>query len=117
MGRVLLAGRPAEEIDEYIARTDFKRLTSHTVTNPREFRSILEQVRSQGYALVDQELEEGVRSIAAPIVNTDGEVIAALNVSGHAARVSVAQMRKEFRPRLLATAAQVSERASTLLGV
>lgn len=117
MGRVLLAGRPAEEVEEYIATTDFKRLTSHTVTNPREFRSILEQVRSQGYALVDQELEEGVRSIAAPIVNADGEVIAALNVSGHAARVSVAQMRKEFRPRLLATAAQVSERASTLLGV
>ena len=117
MGRVLLAGRPEQEIEEYIARTDFERLTSHTVTSPEEFRAILEQVRNQGYALVDQELEEGVRSIAAPIVNADGEVVAALNVSGHAARVSVAQMRKEFRPRLLATAEQVSERASALLGV
>lgn len=117
MGRVLLAGRSDKEIEDYIARTDLTRLTPHTVTSPQEFRTILERVRSQGYALVDQELEEGVRSIAAPIVNADGEVIAAMNVSGHAARVSVAQMRKEFRPRLLAAAAQVSERASALLGV
>lgn len=117
MGRVLLAGRPDEEIEDYIAGTVLQRLTSHTVTDPEEFRAILRQVRSQGYALVDQELEEGVRSIAAPITNADGEVIAALNVSCHAARVSVAQMRKELRPRLLATAAQVSEGASAILGV
>lgn len=117
MGRVLLAGRPDEEIDEYVSATELRRLTSHTVIDPVEFRAILHRVRNQGFALVDQELEEGVRSIAAPITNADGEVIAAMNVSCHAARVSVAQMRKEFRPRLLATAAEVSERARALLGV
>ncbi len=117
MGRVLLAGRPDEEIEEYISVTEMRRLTSHTVSESDEFREILQRVRAQGYALVDQELEEGVRSIAAPITKSDGEVIAALNVSCHAARVSLAQMRKEFRPRLVATAAEVSERASAILGV
>lgn len=116
MGRVLLAGRPDDEIDDYIARTELTQLTPHTVTDEKEFRAILDQVREDGYALVDQELEEGVRSIAAPIINGRGDVIAAMNVSCHAARVTVASMRKEFRPRLLATAAEISASASALPG-
>lgn len=117
MGRVLLAGLSDDEIDEYISSTRFDRLTSHTITDTAEFRQILDQVRVRGYALVDQELEEGVRSIAAPIRNADGAVIAAMNVSCHAARVSVSQMKKEFRPQLLATAAEISERVRSLVGV
>lgn len=117
MGRVLLAGRSDAEIDEYISGATFERLTSHTVTDDDEFWRRLDEVRSEGYALVDQELEEGVRSIAAPITNGDGDVIAALNVSCHAARVTVSRMRKEFRPHLLATAAQISERVRSLPGV
>lgn len=117
MGRVLLAGLSDEEIDDYISSTTFERLTSHTVTDPAEFREILEQVGDKGYALVDQELEEGVRSIAAPIRNANGDVIAAMNVSCHAARVTVSQMRREFRPRLLATADQITERVKSLVGV
>lgn len=114
MGRVLLAGMGDDLLDEYIERTNFERLTPHTVTDRKRFRSVVRQVRSDGYALVDQELEEGVRSIAAPIWNGRGDVIAAMNVSCHASRVDVERMRREFRPRLLEAAADISERARSL---
>jgi IclR family pca regulon transcriptional regulator len=116
MGRVLLAGLPDAEIDEYIARTELDQLTPHTITDPERFRKTLEKVRSDGYALVDQELEEGVRSIAAPIENSRGRVIAAMNISCHASRVTVARMREEYGPRLLAAAGEISERVGLVLG-
>lgn len=114
MGRVLLAGLPDEELDAYIARTKFERLTERTVTDPEQFRAIIEKVRADGYALVDQELEEGVRSIAAPITNEEGKVIAAMNVSCHASRVTVERMRKELRPHLLEAAREISRRMGML---
>lgn len=114
MGRVMLAGLPDERIDEYLARVDLDRLTPHTITSEAEFRLKLEEIRAQGYALVDQELEEGVRSIAAPITNSRGDVIAAMNISCHAARVTVSRMKSEFRPRLLATAQEISASAHAL---
>lgn len=114
MGRVLLSGLSDEDLAAYIRETKFDRLTPHTVTSSREFRSIVQEVRSNGYALVDQELEEGVRSIAAPIRNGRGEVIAAMNVSCHASRVDVARMHEEFKPRLLEAAAEITERVRAL---
>jgi IclR family pca regulon transcriptional regulator len=117
MGRVLLAGLPDDRIDEYLAKVELTRLTPHTITDETEFRHRLEQVRAQGFALVDQELEEGVRSLAAPITNGRGEVIAAMNISCHAARVTVSRMKSEFKPRLLATASEISTSARALRGV
>lgn len=114
MGRVLLAGLSTWDIDDYVASTRFDKLTPHTVTDPKRFRALIEQTRSDGYALVDQELEEGVRSIAAPIKNGRGETIAALNISCHAARIDVKRMKEEFRPRLMATAAEISDRVGVL---
>ena len=114
MGRVLLAGCSDDELDAYIERTIFEKLTPHTITDPRRFRSIVLEVRSEGFALVDQELEEGVRSIAAPIRNRRGEVIAAMNVSCHASRVEVDRMLTDFRPRLLETASEINDRVRTL---
>ena len=114
MGRVLLAGLSDEEVNEYLVKIELRRLTPHTVTDSRRFRSIITEVRESGYALVDQELEEGVRSIAAPIKNGRGETIAAMNVSCHASRIDVAQMRDDFRPRLLSTAAEISDRVGVL---
>jgi IclR family pca regulon transcriptional regulator len=116
MGRVLLAGLSDAELDEYISRTRFEQLTPHTITDAARFRSTLEKVRSDGYALVDQELEEGVRSVAAPIRNGRGKVIAAMNVSCHASRVTLGKIREDFRPRLLAAAGEISERVSLLPG-
>lgn len=114
MGRVLLAGSDDAEIERYMAAADFEQLTRHTITEKTRFRSAIEKVREDGYALVDQELEEGVRSIAAPITNGRGEVIAAMNVSCHASRVTVSRMRKELRPRLMATAGEISASAGAV---
>lgn len=114
MGRVLLAGLPRAELDDFIERTLFERLTPHTITSKKKFRAVIERTREDGFALVDQELEEGVRSVAAPIRNGKGEVIAAINVSCHASRVDFTRINEEFRPRLLETAAEISDRASAL---
>jgi IclR family pca regulon transcriptional regulator len=88
---VLLAGLLDEEIDEYMERTRFEQLTPHTTLDLSSWAAI-EAVRSDGYALVDQELEEGVRSTAAPIRNGRGKVLAAMNVSAHASRVAVQRL-------------------------
>lgn len=114
MGRVLLSGLSEDHLDEYISKTTFEKLTPNTVTDPARLRSIVGEVRSDGFALVDQELEEGVRSIAAPIHNSRGEVIAAMNVSCHASRVDVDRMIKEFKPRLLEAASEIRERVRSM---
>lgn len=114
MGRVLLSGLSDDDLREYISRTTFEKLTPNTITDPRKFRSIVSKVRSDGFALVDQELEEGVRSIAAPIRNSRGDVIAAMNLSCHASRVDVDRMLEEFQPRLLEAASEISERVRSM---
>lgn len=114
MGRVLLSGLSDDDLKEYVSRTTFEKLTPNTITDPRRFRSIVTEVRSAGFALVDQELEEGVRSIAAPIRNSRGDVIAAMNVSCHASRVDVDRMLEELKPRLLEAASEISERVRSM---
>src|SRR5579862_2563734 len=79
MGRVLLAGLPSSEVDAYLSRVKLTRLTSHTVSTAKEFRQVLDGVRREGYAIVDQELEIGLRSIAVPVRDTAGQVVAAIN--------------------------------------
>jgi IclR family transcriptional regulator, pca regulon regulatory protein len=113
MGRVLLAALPEERLEEYLSTTEFEPLTRHTITDVDEWRREIDRVRQQGYALVDQELEEGVRSIAAPIT-AGTAVIAAMNVSCHAARVTVTRMRQEYLPPLLEAATEISERVGAL---
>jgi IclR family pca regulon transcriptional regulator len=98
MGRVLLAGLDDEELDERISRMEIRPLTSHTVTTEPALREAIAGVRKQGYAMVDQELEEGLRSAAVPIHGADGAVAAALNVSVHASRASMAVLRRDFLP-------------------
>ncbi|GIH60309.1 MULTISPECIES: IclR family transcriptional regulator [Microbispora] len=107
MGRVLLAGLPPEELDAYLARADLERLTPHTTTSPVALRAALDRVRTQGWAMVDQELEEGLRSIAAPIRDRGGRVVAAVNISSHASRTTLESARRDLLPPLLATAARI----------
>ena len=107
MGRVLLANLPEEELDERLARVDFQSLTKRTVRDAAELRKVLTGVRRQGYALTDQELEEGLRSVAAPIRDREGRVVAAVNVSAHASRASRERVRKDLLPPLLATAERI----------
>ncbi len=107
MGRVLLAGMSEEELERYLSEATFEALTPNTVTDPAELRTIVRKVAEQGYAIVDQELEEGLRAIAAPIRNAAGAVIAAINVSAHASRASAEKMTTELLPALLETARQI----------
>ena len=107
MGRVLLAAMADDELDRYLAEATFDRLTSRTVTDPGRLRAIVGEVARQGYAIVDQELEEGLRAVAAPIRGAAGVGTAAINVSAHASRVSMAAMRGQILPALLETAHQI----------
>jgi IclR family transcriptional regulator, pca regulon regulatory protein len=107
MGRVLLAGMTPDELDRYLAEADLEPITARTVTDPAQLREIVEEVARQGYAIVDQELEEGLRAIAAPIHGAGDAVTAAINVSAHASRVSASAMRTELLPALLETAGRI----------
>jgi IclR family pca regulon transcriptional regulator len=107
MGRVLLSGLSPEELDGYFRRAVIERLTERTVVDPKRLRQILEDVRRRGWAMVDQELEQGVRSIAVPIRDGSGAIAAAMNVSGHASRVSNARLVQKFRPQLQRAAERV----------
>ena len=96
MGRVLLAGLAARELDAYLSRVELVKLTARTVTEPAELKAALAKVRRAGYALVDQELEIGLRSIAVPVADSAGKVVAAINVGTQSSRVSVAEMESKF---------------------
>ena len=107
MGRVLLAALSEEELERYLAEATLERLTAHTVTSPDRLRTIVREVARQGYAIVDQELEEGLRAVAAPIRGAADVGTAAINVSAHASRVSMAAMHAEILPALLEAARQI----------
>jgi IclR family pca regulon transcriptional regulator len=107
MGRVLLAALPSDRLDEHLGRAGLRRLTARTITEPDALRAELDRVRERGWAMVDQELEEGLRSIAAPIRDRSGVTVAAVNVSTHASRTTLQQARRNLLPALLATAAGI----------
>ena len=98
MGRVLLAGLPDAALETRLAQLEMRPLSARTITEVDTLRVVLDQVRHQGWAAVDQELEEGLRSLAVPIHDAAGIVVAALNVSVHASRGSMTTLRKEFLP-------------------
>lgn len=106
MGRVLVSSLPVERQRELVA----------TAASPRSERAIadadrllgeLDQVRQQGWCLLDQELEEGIRSVAAPLHDRRGRVVAAINIGTHASRVSIRDLRHGILPHLLDTAREI----------
>lgn len=99
MGRVLLAHETQDRRDAYFRKGEFVARTPNTVTRPSALQAIVEGVREQGYALVDEELEMGLRSLAVPVWGR-GAIIAALNVGASANRVSAAEMRTYYLPSL-----------------
>jgi len=107
MGRVLLANLPAVELEGLLPRIEFVRYTERTLTTVEKLRQVLSIVRRDGYAIVDQEMEIGLRSMAVPVHNQLGRVIAAINVGVHAQRVSVQDMQTRCLPYLRATAQEL----------
>lgn len=109
MGRVLLAAQPKEWLDDYLARAELKPITPRTIVDPEKLWAALKRIHSRGFALVDQELEEGLRSLAVPVHDTDGAVVAAMNVSARASRGSSEAIRKELLPPLREAARHIEE--------
>jgi IclR family transcriptional regulator, pca regulon regulatory protein len=108
MGRAMLAYRPQAELQALLKRiSPLRQYTPRTVTDPRELLANLEQVRKQGWALIDQELEVGLRSLAVPVFDFSGCAVAALNIGTQASRWTVSALQKDALPVLRAAAQSI----------
>lgn len=108
MGRVMLADLPEDELNEYFSRADLVALTPSAMSTEPELRAELARIRTQGWCIVDQELEPGLRSLAAPIHSPDGRVVAAINLSTQSAVHNLDELHQHFLPVLTETARQIS---------
>ena len=100
MGRVLLAFQPESSIDAYFERASLRRLTEQTETNPAALRRILKEVRTKGYAAIQDELDYGIVSVALPIFGPHGRIVAAANCSDVTNRLDRDTMIKKRLPVL-----------------
>jgi IclR family pca regulon transcriptional regulator len=107
VGRVILAHLPAEETEARLGRAELRPLTARTIVSRDLLKAELGRARRQGYAIVDQELEEGLRSVAVPVRDRDGAVVAAANIPVHASRNSLESVRRDLLPHLLETVARI----------
>jgi IclR family transcriptional regulator, pca regulon regulatory protein len=107
MGRVLLAQLDDARLDSYLERAALTARTERTITSRTRLRELIEAVRRARYAIVDQELEIGLRSLAVPVCDASGRVIAALNAGTPSARVSLRELQQRFLPELRAAAAEL----------
>jgi IclR family pca regulon transcriptional regulator len=112
MGRMLLSALPPDEMMQVLQASDRTARTRYTVTDVNELAAKIAQVRKQGWSLVNQELEEGLVSMAAPITDRAGQTVAALNISGQANRSSAKLMQETMLPQLLEAARTISQRLS-----
>lgn len=109
MGHVLLANLPKDQLDKYLETLDIEKFTDKTIETKEQLLHILEGVHKSNWARVDQQLEEGLHSIAVPIRNEKGRVIAAINCSAHAGRITKEVLEKDFLPLLRDCAEKISE--------
>ncbi len=107
LGRVLLAAQSAADVCEYLSRVSPEKLTPHTMTRKAELRAEIARVRKQGFAIVDQETEIGVRAIAVPVRRPEGSTVAAISVITHASRVELDRMVRDFLPVLRECAEEI----------
>jgi IclR family KDG regulon transcriptional repressor len=108
VGKVLLAHQVPAEIERIIQARGLPRHTAHTITDVARFISHLERVKKSGYALDDEEHSIGIRCVAAPIYNKNGEVVAAVSVSAPAVRASLDLARHTLKPLVTSTAQTIS---------
>jgi IclR family transcriptional regulator, pca regulon regulatory protein len=108
LGKVLLAALPADELERVLAEPSRSGLVPRWQPGRAERDAALREVRARGWALTDEQLAPGIRSVAAPLRDGTGHVVAALNVNAHAAETSVERLVGEHLPLLLATAGEVS---------
>jgi IclR family pca regulon transcriptional regulator len=105
MGRVLLAALPESEARAVLARSELRANTPYTKTDPDELVAEFRRVREAGFAIIDQELEIGLCSIAVPVENDRGQTLAAINIGAPAAHVPASEMEERYLPLLRETQA------------
>jgi len=110
VGKVLLSVLPEHGLEEFIRKAGLPRKTANTITDPGQLKQHLQTVRSQGYAIDDEENETGVRCVAAPIRNQSGRVIAAASISGPATRISKKHLRGALRDEIIRAGDTISWR-------
>ena len=108
MGRVLLAALPEAEARARVAASDRRALTARTVTGVEEVMALLARARAEGFVVIDQELELGLTSIAVPVVDRAGRVLAAVNIGTQAARFPPDALVRTFLPKLQAVQADLA---------
>ncbi|WP_312979639.1 IclR family transcriptional regulator C-terminal domain-containing protein [Corynebacterium sp.] len=109
MGRMILAGLEEETLDEYLSTSSIQKLTPNAVSSTSQLRRTIATARTQGWCIVDQELEPGLRSVAAPVKDADGATIAAINISTQTAVHDIDAIRRIFLPAVIATARDISD--------
>ena len=110
VGKVLLAYLPKEEVESLIKEKGLPKKTENTITDPGHLRDILQAVRRQGFAIDDEENEQGIRCVAAPILNEAGKATAAVSISGPSFRVTRKIIQEKLKKEVMETALQISER-------
>jgi len=110
MGRVILANLERTDLDRFLENAPIDPPTSRSLADVAALRAELANVREQGFAVVDQELEEGLRSVAAPLRDRRGRVIAGMNVSTHAGRITLRELRGDILPLLHHAADEINDR-------
>ncbi|MNF35219.1 Pca regulon regulatory protein [compost metagenome] len=110
MGRILLAALDDAALDDYLEHADLQVKTSRTVHTREGLRESIDEIRRQGWVIIDQELEMGLRSVAVPVRDSAGQVLAALNVGTHVGRVSRQELETRFLPALLEASKDLSTR-------
>lgn len=108
LGRVMLAHMPEDALQRYLDKVKLRAFTDRTMVSAKRLKEILADVRKSGYALIDEELEAGLRSIAVPVCGASGTVLAALNAGVQSTRVGMRQMEEEFLPVLQKGARELS---------
>ncbi|MFF2852104.1 IclR family transcriptional regulator C-terminal domain-containing protein [Streptomyces sp. NPDC058001] len=114
LGHVLLAAQPAEAREAYLERVDLMPVTRYTITEKPALRDRLAKVADQGYALGDEELEMGLRTIAVPVHDRTGTILAAISIGVLAAAYSARTLVKDLLPRLRQTAGQIESDLAVL---
>jgi IclR family transcriptional regulator, pca regulon regulatory protein len=117
LGKVLLAGLPPAQVERVLAEPSRSPVQARWQPGPAEREAALREVRARGWSLTDEQLALGIRSIAAPLRDGDGRVIAAMNVTVHAAETSVEVLTGEYLPLLLHAASAISADWAACQGV
>ncbi|WP_048441052.1 IclR family transcriptional regulator C-terminal domain-containing protein [Caenimonas sp. SL110] len=106
-GRVLLAATTRAAFNAWMKGRELARLTAHTTVDPREFRAVIDQVRTQDFCVASEEHELGVHALAVPLRNMQGQTVAALNVVAPPQKLQAAQMQSDLLPLLLEAAREL----------